>query len=179
MKRAKKIILVSHCLLNVNSKVEGLAQSTGTVREIVDALLDRDYAIFQMPCPEHILLGIKRWGQSVSQYNNPFYVNYCKKLSKEIIMEVKDYIDNGYQVKYVIGMDGSPSCGINATSIGDCGGTWKDSSEKPIISVGPGEGVFIRCLKEEANDKEITLDFFGLDESNPTSSLSKLIKILD
>lgn len=179
MKRAKKIILVPHCLLNVNSKVEGLATSPGTVRNVLDALLDRNYGIIQMPCPEHLIMGIKRWGQSISQYDNPFYEDHCRKIARTIIMEVKDYQKNGYSVSYVLGMNGSPSCGVTKTFIGDGGGVSNKKITFDDFKVGSGQGVFMRCLKEEALKNKTPLEFIGLDEANPEGSLKEILSVLD
>ena len=60
MKRGKKIILVSHCLLNVKVKVMGLAAHHGAVKELLCFLMDHDTAMVQIPCPETEIWGLCR-----------------------------------------------------------------------------------------------------------------------
>ncbi len=52
MRRSKKIVLISHCILNVNSKVEGLAQYENNSLELVKYLIENKFGIIQLPCPE-------------------------------------------------------------------------------------------------------------------------------
>jgi predicted secreted protein len=61
MKRDKNIVVVCHCILNCNSKVEGLSEYRGAV-DFTKKLVDSGIGIIQLPCPEMILYGIKRWG---------------------------------------------------------------------------------------------------------------------
>ena len=48
-KRAGKLLFLSHCMLNQNACVRGLASQPAVIREIVDLALDNDVAIYQMP----------------------------------------------------------------------------------------------------------------------------------
>ncbi len=50
--RGGKLIFLSHCLLNQNACVQGFASEPAAIRSVVDAALDHDVCIFQMPCPE-------------------------------------------------------------------------------------------------------------------------------
>lgn len=59
-KRAGKLVFLSHCMLNQNACVRGLASQPAVIREIVDLALDNDVAIYQMPCPDVTYLGSMR-----------------------------------------------------------------------------------------------------------------------
>ncbi|MFO8035088.1 MAG: hypothetical protein R6U57_00450, partial [Anaerolineales bacterium] len=50
--RGGKIIFLSHCMLNQNAKVKGIAIYPGMIKPLVEVLLEKDIAVFQMPCPE-------------------------------------------------------------------------------------------------------------------------------
>ena len=52
MERSKRIVFVSHCILNQNTVVEPLARSRGAYGDIVRLLVDKGIGIHQMPCPE-------------------------------------------------------------------------------------------------------------------------------
>lgn len=175
MLRSKKIVLLSHCLMNVNSKVEGLAVYEAALKELLLVLIDKGYGIYQLPCPEVRLYGIKRWGQSVEQYSNMFYEKYCRNLAQDICMEVMEYQRCGYTVNTMIGLDGSPTCGITKTFTGDWGGL----DHNVEGSVGPGEGVFVCCLREESERHGLKMNFVGLDEHDPLSSIQNIIDLME
>ena len=50
MKRAGKVVLLAHCILNVNAKVDGLATVPAGCTALVTRLLDEGYGIIQLPC---------------------------------------------------------------------------------------------------------------------------------
>ena len=55
--RSGKVIFLSHCILNENTRYLGGACRGGVIREIVEQCLDKDIGIVQMPCPEQIAWG--------------------------------------------------------------------------------------------------------------------------
>ena len=52
--RSRRVVLVSHCLLNENTRYAGGATRPGAVVEIVDELMAAGYGIHQLPCPERV-----------------------------------------------------------------------------------------------------------------------------
>lgn len=114
-KRSGMVIFVSHCILNQNSKVRGIAQYPGAVQPIVSLLLEQGVGIYQMPCPETCYLGNMRWGQVKDQFNNPMFRRYCQQLSEAIVDHVQTYRQCGYRVLGFVMVDGSPVCGLNRT----------------------------------------------------------------
>lgn len=50
MKRNKKLLIVSHCIINQNSVVEPLARAKGAFPVIIK-LLEEEIGIIQLPCP--------------------------------------------------------------------------------------------------------------------------------
>jgi predicted secreted protein len=122
MKRAKKIIIVSHCVLNSNSKIYPLASEKGVYKKTIGEYIDEGCAIFQLPCPENSYLGMKRWGMTFEQYNSPNFVKHCEEVLKFPIIELKNLHEDGCEFVGVLGMDGSPNCGIYKTCVGFSGG---------------------------------------------------------
>jgi hypothetical protein len=57
--RSKRVIFVSHCLLNENTRYPGGAFRRGCVDELVDSFQQEGLGIYQMRCPE--LLQRQRW----------------------------------------------------------------------------------------------------------------------
>lgn len=62
MKRNKKIILICHCIINANSKVEGLSQYGGIFKEFIDIIGGKDIGIIQLPCPGNDYIWNKKMG---------------------------------------------------------------------------------------------------------------------
>ena len=50
--RNRRVVLVSHCLLNENTRYAGGASRPGAVAEAIDGLIDAGYGIHQLPCPD-------------------------------------------------------------------------------------------------------------------------------
>ncbi len=183
MKRGKKIIFVSHCLLNVNVKVMGLADHPAAVRDLVCFLIDHDTAMVQLPCPESEILGLCRWGHVKDQLAYPFFKDRCRHLLAPFIRQIKMYRENGYYLKGVVGVDGSPSCGVHKT----CRSTrWsgdfldKEDTWKKIQSLEwrAEPGIFMETFQALLTENKEPLDFFAVDESDIDTSLTSLCQTL-
>lgn len=55
--RSRRVVLVSHCLLNQNTRYAGGATRSGAVSELADELIGAGYGIHQLPCPERLAWG--------------------------------------------------------------------------------------------------------------------------
>lgn len=74
----KKIIFVSHCILNTASKVVLYNQTDMDAEEnlrkkFMHKAIDQEVQIIQLPCPEFTLYGPKRWGHVSNQFDNTFF----------------------------------------------------------------------------------------------------------
>lgn len=112
MKRGKKIIIVSHCVLNQNSVVLPLARAEGPFT-FVDTLLKNNIGIYQLPCPEFKFGGLNRKSMTKEEYDTPEYRNLCKTLSAEVINDIVEYVNNDYKAIGIIGINHSPTCSIS------------------------------------------------------------------
>jgi uncharacterized protein YbbK (DUF523 family) len=130
--RSKRVVFLSHCLLNENTRYTGGACRPACVREIVEGCLDRDLGMVQMPCPEEhawggvtkrLLLaafGLRRtFLFHLRSILFPLFLLYTKivyrRLAKGVARQIGDYLASGYSVAGVVGVDGSPSCGVHTT----------------------------------------------------------------
>lgn len=72
----KRILLVSHCILNNASKVEldeaGLAEEYRLRSELMNLIIEKNIQMIQLPCPEFIMYGSQRWGHVKNQFQHPF-----------------------------------------------------------------------------------------------------------
>jgi predicted secreted protein len=49
--RGRRVVLVSHCLLNQNTRYAGGATRSDAVAELANELIGAGYGIHQLPCP--------------------------------------------------------------------------------------------------------------------------------
>lgn len=112
MDRSKKILIVSHCILNQNSVVSPLARAQGAYAQIVSTIMKKGIGIYQLPCPEQICHGIDRLPMTKQQFDTEDYRLYCHKAALSVQQGVRDYIKNGYEIVGLIGIQESPTCSI-------------------------------------------------------------------
>ncbi len=108
--KGKRLILVSHCVLNQNAVVNGWERSAGAYKEIIKAFLEKDIGIIQLPCPEFSVFGENRPPLSKEEYDSLSYRTCCKALAIEPAMQIKEYVERGYNVIGILGIADSPSC---------------------------------------------------------------------
>lgn len=168
MNRSKKIIVICHCLLNANAKIYPLASCSGVYQDVLKKYIEGGYGIVQLPCPETGYLGLNRWGMSREQYDHPHFREYCRKILKPTLYQLKAFVDAGYEISGVIGMNGSPNCGVTQTCIGFTGGEicaqTDIKKQQQNLSFTSGKGVFFRILEKMLTDEQILLNFEAIDE---------------
>ena len=183
MKRTKKIVIVSHCILNVNSKVEGLCEFGNTSTSLIKYLISNNYGIIQLPCPEITLYGIKRWGHVKEQFDTPYYRKHCRNIFEPILEQIEDYINNNYTINALIAINGSPSCGYNLTcSSSAWGGEFlnKENTEEKVndLNLIDKPGIFIEEIYTMLTNKNIKIDIIPIDEENEASTMEIIRKSL-
>lgn len=175
--RSKKIVLISHCILNQNAASDGTADYPGAFEAIINKLLEAKVGIIQLPCPELMCLGLDRGDvkggerEAVvenSRIREELLLDIPKKkmeaLVASTIYQIEEYLKYGFEIKYIIGLNRSPSCGVETTS--------KDNVE---VS---GKGVFMQMLNEELDRKGIEIEMVGIKTSKPAEALEAVTEIL-
>jgi len=175
MQRSGKIILLSHCLLNPNSKTRGSARPWSEGLPLLQYLLSRDVGLYQLPCPEQTFSGSKRWGQSKQQYSNPYFRKHCRSIADSLTLELNDYKDSGYKLLGLLGIKGSPSCGVRHTFIAD----WCGEGTGPVTggAVAAGTGVFIEEFSSAFTESGLTIPLIEIDEEDISSSMQLLKRL--
>jgi predicted secreted protein len=172
-KRSKKLVLVAHCVLNQNSISDGTADFPSQFREIVELLAERRVGMVQLPCPELSCLGLDRKDKAGgrrellsenSRIRDLMQEGHnIEKLSArgdEIAMEVAEYRRYGFEVLGLIGINRSPSCGVETTS--------RNAREEV------GRGVFVAVIEERLRALGITLGMTGVRTGNVAESLDNV-----
>jgi predicted secreted protein len=131
-----------------------------------------------MPCPELLLLGLDR---QVNSLDNPTVMSedtriakfmkekkaqeFCKKLTADIIYQVEEYQKNEFEIVGLVGINGSPTCGVETT--------WSDNEEMS------GYGEFIKILVKELGEKGIHIKMTGIKSIDPDTAVINIIKMLE
>lgn len=182
MYKSRRVILVSHCILNPNSKVEGLVENSSILKSFSMSILKNDIGIIQLPCVEQDMCGIRRWGQVVEQLDHPNFRYRCRKLLTPIVYQAKDFLNNGYDVIGVVGIDGSPTCGVKFTSsgewYGEIGSKYGVLEKASTLKKKYKMGIMMEELLSLFRENDIEIPFFSIDESNSDESLEKILKYI-
>jgi hypothetical protein len=173
--RGGTVVFVSHCLLNENVRYLGGACARGAVPSLLRNWQADGYGICQMPCPEqrawggvlkrNITVAIGAHRRPVWIVRHPLvslFIAYTKVrywlLARHIAAEVLDYQRSGYTVAGIVGVAGSPSCGITRTldvhRWVDVVGRYRPerisrddlNRDAVIANTVPGEGWFMSAL---------------------------------
>jgi predicted secreted protein len=174
--RSGRVVFVSHCLLNQNTRYLGGAACPGAVRHALDPYLDAGVGIVQMPCPEQRTWGgvlkrrflwmldhpqIGRAWRLLTAVVRPYLRWRYRRIARAVARDVADYTSSGFDVLGLLGVAGSPSCGAGTTMdlatalrrLGSCphravSAEWLNS-EIVAPATCPGDGLFIETLTAE------------------------------
>ena len=175
--RSRKIVFVSHCFLNQNSISDGTADFPAANRTIVSLLLEHDVGIVQMPCPELLCLGLDRG--DVHGGERPVIVENTRirgalqtpeaslrlhPLVEQVVYQMEQYQQNGFSVLGVVGINRSPSCGIETTS----------AQDEEIA----GMGVFMAALKQKLDARGILLPMVGIKANETERAVDTVRRLL-
>ncbi len=191
--RGREVVFVAHCLLNENTRYLGGACRACCVREVVDACLDRGLGLVQMPCPEQEvwggvlkrrmlrLYGLERRSRvaaALVRLARPIAAWYVRRayrrLARRIAAQIDDYERSGLRVRGVIGIDGSPSCGVHTTI--DAGrfvdamlrvevARFSTAAQNAMVRgfAAPGRGLFIDELARALERRHLRVPLYAHD----------------
>jgi predicted secreted protein len=173
------VCYLAHCLLNANSKVDEGARSPGVSVPVVSLLRERGCTLRQMPCPELAFGGTRRFWAVREQYDTPAYRAHCLKLATPVAAQIRADLATGDRV-IIIGIDGSPSMGVELTAASDEWGGRPDKPRDEDYPVTPGAGIFIETLIGLLDDERpavrvvgIGQDLFDYDEPRELARLAQ------
>jgi predicted secreted protein len=175
--RSRRIVLVAHCILNQNSISGGTADYSGCDPGLVRLLLGAQVGILQMPCPELNCLGLDRGDprgeeRPVLEENTRIRAamgaaapaRILAGLVEQVVFQVDQYRRNGFVVLGIVGINRSPSCGVELTTL--------DGQEKP------GRGVFLEALDLALRQRGMPLPVVGVRASAPEDARSRVSNLL-
>jgi uncharacterized protein YbbK (DUF523 family) len=183
--RSRRVALVSHCLLDQNTRYPGGAVCPGVVAGAVQPFLDDGVGLLQMPCPEQ-----RTWGgvrrppvlwvlrhRRLARALRPLlpvvrrYLRWrYAGLARGVARDAADAVAAGQQVVAVVGVAGSPSCGLRTTmdlevalervsrSRDEVTARWL-SEDVVAAAERPGAGLFVQALQERLAARGIKAPF--------------------
>lgn len=187
--RGKRVIFVSHCLLNQNTRYAGGAFRRGVVDELVEGFARDGLGIVQMRCPEQCVWGGVRKRHLLRVYGArgtllyrllpvlfPFFLWYTRwryrLLAGRVAREIADYMRSGMAVVGIVGVGGSPSCGVRTTldmrrslevlaGLSVATADRQTMNEHAIVAcLREGEGMFVAALRSELRRRHLTAPWY-------------------
>ncbi|GAA2156264.1 2-thiouracil desulfurase family protein [Nocardioides koreensis] len=187
-RRGRRVVLLSHCLLDQNVRYLGGAEAAGGVPDVVDRYLAEGTGIHQLPCPErHAWGGVEKRGMllafgaagtprapAVRLLSNAF-LRWTRlvydHLARRATREVRAYRRAGVEVVGFVGVADSPSCGVHSTL--DLRGAIEAVGRCPLEQLDPrtlnrdvvaahtraGEGMFTAALRRRLRDAGVEVPF--------------------
>ena len=159
----KVVCYLAHCLLNANAKVDEGARCAGVSTPLLALLREHGCTIRQMPCPELAFAGTRRFWAVREQYDTPAFRTHCRSLAAPVAELMRADLDAGARV-VLIGIDGSPSMGVELTaSSGEWGGR-PDKPREEDYPVTAGRGLFTETLIELLGDQIAGVRTIGIGQ---------------
>ncbi len=161
-------MVLCHCHLNANAVIMPLAEYEGVNSMVIGKLIEDGTGLLQLPCPETAWLGMQRWGMTKNQYDTAAYRRFCHEILQPSIDQISAWVASGYEIRGVLGVAGSPSCGVRTTCMGYKGGEisckQESDSQHPVVQMVPGSGVFIEVLQEVFREHKFDINFLEVED---------------
>ena len=143
LNKEKAIRVVAHCLLNPSTRVKGLRPVE----------FHPEGPLIQLPCPEALYMGLDRWAVTRNQLDVPEFRRFCRSLITHYADLLEMLVRQGTRIK-ILGVAGSPSCGISTTTAGYHGGRVKEAKHEHVM----GSGVFMEELLAELKRRGVPFE---------------------
>jgi uncharacterized protein YbbK (DUF523 family) len=186
--RSRRVVFLSHCLLNQNVRYLGGACNRGIVPEAVDRFVRDGVGIYQLPCPEQAAWGgvmklsiLRFYGAKQTLAYRlrgallPLFRAYTRwvyrHLARRIVRHMEDYARSGCEVVGVVGVGDSPSCGVRHTldirrSLPVIAALDVDHVNRSVFNeravcgcIVQGQGLFIEAFQRELARRGLTVTF--------------------
>jgi len=175
--RSKRLVLVAHCVLNQNSISDGTADCAGSIKEVVNLLLQSQVGIVQLPCPELHCLGLDRGDVHGAErpvvventriresMERPEAIHDLRVIIGPLVHQIEQYTRHGFHILGIVGINRSPSCGVDTTS--------------KVNREVAGRGVFMEELHKELENRKINLNWIGIKATETEKALRSIQSLL-
>lgn len=200
-------MFVSHCVLDENVRYLGGAFRSAGISEIVERCMAKGIGVVQMPCPEQAAWGgvLKPWflraignrwlaRASVRRLAVAAFLGRTRRvyarLARRVASEIEEHVRAGVDVVGIVGIDGSPSCGVRATlDVRRCLPLFVDLDVEAITAGDvnaivrataiAGRGMFVEALRSELARRGIDVPFDAHDLFAEMDDRASSVSILE
>lgn len=160
-RKVKRVAIVCHCVINQSTRAwwgdGGASSEEGMISDAVGVLMKHGVGLVQMDCPEFGLYGNPRPARSKDEYDTPEFRRRCREIAIQACDQMENLLKNSLDPKIeliaVVGIDNSPSCGVE--------GTTRTVDGRRVGA--PGRGLLIEFLEMEMRLRGIDAPFIGLN----------------
>jgi len=157
--RSRKVVFLSHCMLNQNARITTAADFPAMFEPLVSWLKEHKIGIIQMPCPELRVLGLGRVTVREGLETEEGHA-HLHQIIDDLIYEIREYQFQGFDVIGILGKQGSPSCGVTRT--------WLDGRQQD------GIGVFVRLFRQRLDDEQLDVEIIGVADHEQQKAIDWL-----
>lgn len=122
------------------------------VEEILEEAREKGWGIYQIPCPEMRFLGVGREPRTKTEYDTSEFRAICREIAKEVSQDLAEFLKAGCEIKGIVGVEGSPSCGVTLTHI-------REGERERIVK---GEGILVEEMKKALVDRGVEVNYYGM-----------------
>jgi predicted secreted protein len=189
--RGRRVLFLSHCLLNENVRYLGGAFHSGAVPEAAD-LIGSGVGICQMPCPERLAWGgvrkpmmlrayglretrLYRFRRSLLRLVLWYTRLRYRCLARQVVREIAQYREANVDVIGIVGVGASPSCGVTTTLDIPC--SFQTLAGCPLAAIDrtllneravagcrvAGEGLFMTALRDRLGQRGLQVPALEYD----------------
>lgn len=203
--RGRRVVFLSHCLLNENTRYLGGACRTSCVREVLEQCMDQGVGMVQMPCPEQEVWGgvlktrmLALYGSTARAFPGVvkallpiglLYVRWAyRAMARKVAAQLDDYVSSGFSVVGIVGIDGSPTCGVGTTIdlagfVGDMlradRGTLTTGNQNAAVRkhARRGKGLFVEELERALRARNLRVPLLAHDLLGELDGRSSNVRI--
>lgn len=176
--RGRKLIVLAHCILNQNAKLDRCAHCPGAIAEVVGVLLEAGIGFMQMDCAEMLHLGLDRQTDrstpaSVASEDTriarrmlePAAGAIIDDIAERVVGQILDYRRQQFDVIGIVGINGSPTCGVETT--------WRDDCEPAAY------GLLTQAIADRLSTAGVAIPLRGIRSKNPGDAAATVRALID
>lgn len=156
----EKVAVVCHCILNQSTRAwwraGGVKREKGMISDVVGTLMNHGIGMVQMDCPEFVLYGNPRPPRTRDEYDTPEFRHRCREIATAACDAMESFREKEQyprvEVVAVIGVENSPSCGVE----------WTTRTIDGESRTFKGKGLMIEALEDAMRQRGLGTPLIGV-----------------
>lgn len=164
-----KVAIVPGCVLCPSFQAVENEKTSGWSFQILECLMEQQYNIVPLICPEMTYNSMKE-GRTRSKHGVDYYskdvlfVNHCKDVAKKEAIKIKEMVEAGFSVDFILGIENSPTCAVHYMYTHN--------------GIQHRMGIFYDFLCKELLKMNIELSFIGINRGHLNKAFSEISDIV-